>query len=183
MHDTKKHLFFIQECVSQEKYDEIIPYSENIITDLESRYCTFNTGNLVVDAFVHNLYLRMQNNNISLLTNLNFDNSLIPLNDYHMTIVLGNLLDNSYNACVGQLNGKISLTISTLEDVFTIHIQNTYINDIINKKNQSFEDFDFIHGYGLKNVKDIVNQYNGIHNIRCENGIYSVTIIIPQNKQ
>lgn len=183
MHDTKKHLFFIQECVSQEKYDEIIPYSENIITDLESRYCTFNTGNLVVDAFVHNLYLRTQNNNISLLTNLNFDNSLIPLNDYHMTIVLGNLLDNSYNACVDQLNGKISLTISTLEDVFTIHIQNTYINDINNKKNQSFEDFDFIHGYGLKNVKDIVNQYNGIHNIRCENGIYSVTIIIPQNKQ
>ena len=29
MHDTKKHLFYIENCVSEKKYDDIIPYSVN----------------------------------------------------------------------------------------------------------------------------------------------------------
>ena len=45
----------MESCVNNKKYDDIIPYSREIMHDLESRYCTINTGNLVVDAFVSNL--------------------------------------------------------------------------------------------------------------------------------
>lgn len=70
MHDTKKHLFYIENCVSEKKYDDIIPYSKQIMHDLESRYCTINTGNLVVDAFVSNLLLQVKTQWITLHTNL-----------------------------------------------------------------------------------------------------------------
>ena len=57
--------------------------------DLESRYCTINTGNLVIDAFVSNLLLQTKAQGITLHTNLKFDKATIPVNDYHLTIILG----------------------------------------------------------------------------------------------
>lgn len=127
MHDTKKHLFYIENCVSEKKYDDIIPYSKQIMHDLESRYCTINTGNLVVDAFVSNLLLQVKTQGITLHTNLKFDNLTIPVNDYHLTIILGNLLDNALNACNGQIGAQIKVAIRTVDGTFTIHVANTYV--------------------------------------------------------
>lgn len=179
MHDTKKHLFYIENCVNEKKYDEIIPYSREIMQDLESRYCTINTGNLVIDAFVSNLLLQTKRLGITLHTNLNIDNRIIPVNDYHLTIILGNLLDNALNACKVQTNAYIKVTIQTVSDTFTIHITNTYVIADSDQTPKDFDNMDFIHGYGLKNVKKSVSAYNGICMVQCENDIYSVTAIIP----
>lgn len=121
--------------------------------DLESRYCTINTGNLVVDAFVSNLLLQAKSRGIALQTDLKFDNDILPINDYHMTIILGNLLDNALNACKNQLNAKINVSIRTADDNFSIHVANTYVITSSDKAPEDFESTDFIHGYGLKNVK------------------------------
>ena len=42
-----------------------------------------------------------------------------------------------------------------------------------------FEKIDFIHGYGLKNVKDSAEACGGFCVINHENDIYSATVIIP----
>lgn len=55
------------------------------------------------------------------------DNSTIPVNDYHLTIVLGNLLDNALNACNGQIGAQIKVAIRTVDGTFTIHVANTYV--------------------------------------------------------
>lgn len=179
MHDTKKHLFYIENCVKEEKYDEIIPYSRNTMQDLESRYCTINTGNLVIDSFVSNLLLQTKRHEITLHTNLKVDVKKIPVNDYHMTIILGNLLDNALNASLQQNKGEINVTIQTIEDTFTIHITNTCNSAEIKTSPKDIDSIDFIHGYGLLNVKKTIAQYDGICVIQCENNIYSVTTIIP----
>ena len=51
-----------------------------------------------------------------------------------------------------------------------------------NQQNYSPNDFDkidFIHGYGLKNVKDSAEACGGFCVINHENDIYSATVIIP----
>ncbi len=125
MHDTKKHLFYIEQCVNEEHYDRIIPYTRETMTDLESRYCSINTGNLVIDSFVSNVILQAGSNGIRINTRLKVEKDLIPCDDYHMTIILGNLLDNAMNACTGQTGGKINLDIQTVDSSFVIHITNT----------------------------------------------------------
>ena len=179
MHDTKKHLFYIEKCVNEEKYAEIIPYSRDIMCDLESRYCTINTGNLVIDAFVSNLLLQTKTQGITLHTNLKFDKTTIPVNDYHLTIILGNLLDNALNACKDQIGAQIKVAVRTVDGTFTIHVANTYVlTDSFNAPSD-FENIDFIHGYGLKNVKDSAAAYGGFCVIQHENDVYSATVIIP----
>lgn len=179
MHDTKKHLFYIENCVTEKKYDDIIPYSKEIMHDLESRYCTINTGNLVIDAFVSNLLLQTKAQGITLHTNLKFDKATIPVNDYHLTIILGNLLDNALNACRGQIGANIKVAVRTVDGTFTIHVANTYVIADPDKAPDDFEKIDFIHGYGLKNVKDSAEACGGFCVINHENDIYSATVIIP----
>lgn len=179
IHDTKKHLFYIEHCVNNKDYDLIIPYTRTTMEDLESRYCTINTGNLVVDSFVSNLLLQTRKHGITLHTNFKFNIDTIPLSDYHMTVILGNLLDNAFNACLEQNGGDINLTIQTVEDTFTIYITNTYAHAPDSKPIEDIDNFDFIHGYGLKNVKKSILHYNGICMIDYKNDIYSVTVIIP----
>lgn len=180
MHDTKKHLFYIQNCVEEQQYDQIIPYSTRIMSDLESRYCTINTGNLVVDSFVSNLLLQTQKHNITLTTSLKIQNESIPVDDYHMTIILGNILDNALEACMEENGGKIDIKMQMVNQSFVIHVTNTYHPDPDKTLPDSFEDFDFIHGYGLKNVKASSATYGGFCLIDYKNNIYSVSVIIPQ---
>ena len=179
MHDTKKHLFYIEKCVNEEKYAEIIPYSRDIMCDLESRYCTINTGNLVIDAFVSNLLLQTKTQGITLHTNLKFDKTTIPVNDYHLTIILGNLLDNALNACKDQIGAQIKVAVRTVDGTFTIHVANTYVITDSANAPSDFENIDFIHGYGLKNVKDSAAACGGFCVIQHENDVYSATVIIP----
>lgn len=179
MHDTKKHLFYIENCVNEKKYDDIIPYSKEIMHDLESRYCTINTGNLVVDAFVSNLLLQTKTLGITLHTNLQFDKTTIPVNDYHLTIILGNLLDNALNACKDQIGAQIKVAVRTVDGTFTIHVANTYVLTDSANAPSDFENIDFIHGYGLKNVKDSAEACGGFCVIKHDNDIYSATVIIP----
>lgn len=107
--------------------------------DLESRYCTINTGNLVIDAFVSNLLLQTKAQGITLHTNLKFDKSTIPVNDYHLTIILGNLLDNALNACRGQIGANIKVAVRTVDGTFTIHVANTYVIADPDKAPDDFE--------------------------------------------
>ena len=175
----KLDLFYIENCVTEKKYDDIIPYSKEIMHDLESRYCTINTGNLVIDAFVSNLLLQTKAQGITLHTNLKFDKATIPVSDYHLTIILGNLLDNALNACRGQIGANIKVAVRTVDGTFTIHVANTYVIADPDKAPDDFEKIDFIHGYGLKNVKDSAEACGGFCVINHENDIYSATVIIP----
>ena len=183
MHDIKKHLFYIETCVNEEHNDRIIPYARETMSDLEARYCTVITGNLVIDAFISNLMLRTARHNIKLTTKLKIDNDLVPCDDYHMTIILGNLLDNALNACLEEQSGEININIQTIEHTFTIYITNTYHFPIGEKPPEDIENLDFIHGYGLKNVKKSAEACGGFCLINYENGIYSVTVIIPEKKR
>ncbi|MCD8330755.1 MAG: GHKL domain-containing protein [Lachnospiraceae bacterium] len=179
MHDARKHLFFIEQCVKEGNYDRIIPYSRETIEDLESRYCTVNTGNLVIDAFISNFMLQTARSGIELSTDLKIDRNLFPVNDYHLMIILGNLLDNAINACSRESSGRIDIKIQTVENTFTIYIANTCHLSSVEKKPNKIDEIDFIHGYGLQNVKNSVAECGGILVTNYENNLYSVTAIFP----
>ena len=92
---------YINDCIHNENYDAVIPYLESSLEELNSSYSRINTGNLVIDSFVSNYLLLSEDNGIDFKPDLQIDSSLIPIKDYDLSIVLGNLLDNAINACNG----------------------------------------------------------------------------------
>ena len=179
MHDTNKHFIYIQNCIKNKNYDAVIPYTNDTLNDLKSRYCSINTGNLVIDSFVSNLKEVADKYHITLDTSIKLSTTQIPLTDYDLTIVLGNLFDNAITACNDVENAVITVKLQTIRNTFTIYVENSYN---ASKKHSSDNDFDFIHGYGLKNVKNSAEKYNGFCIIDPQNCLYAVTCIIPLNQ-
>ena len=85
-HDTNKRFMYINECIRNEKYDAIIPYLESSMDELNSSYSKINTGNLVIDSFVSNYLLFAEDNNIDFQPDLQIDATIIPINDYDLSI-------------------------------------------------------------------------------------------------
>ena len=124
---------------------------------------------------------------ISLKVYTNFgtlpDPNRIPINNYDLCIVLGNLLDNAVNACLQNTceKNQIKLIItSNNNDMFYIHIQNTYNHSISQKRPFTDDDFSVPseHGYGLKNIEKIADENHAVCNITQEK-FFAVDLVFP----
>lgn len=180
MHDTKQHFSCIRNCVKRKEYDVITAYTQEAMADLESRYAPVNTGCLAIDVLVSNYMLQTRTKGIQLTTSLKVEAQCVPVSDYHLAIILGNLLDNALNACEGQLNPKILLKIQQVENnAFAIYIANTYVPGPEDQVVKNIDEVDFIHGYGLDNVKKSVRENGGMMKVQHEKDVYSVAIVFP----
>lgn len=178
LHDTKKHYFAIQEYINQKEYNKLQDYLLIAIEHMENSYASINTGNLVIDSFVSNFEKVTENNSIPFNFDISVDPNRIPINDYDLCVILGNLLDNSFNACKKNYEdpNRIILEMSINEnDTFLIFIANTYKTDLSNK---SQDDLLFEHGYGLDNIRKIVEENHGMIKINPSD-YFEITIILP----
>lgn len=179
IHDTKKHYFILQEHLKRQEYGELRQYLQISMEEIENTYTETNTGNLVIDAFVSNFKNIARTGGIRFSSTLQVDPDRIPVNDYDLCVVLGNLLDNSLNACRknAAMQNHITLTVTVSEnDIFYIHTENTYHHA---GKSTARQKSDFQeHGYGIANIRNIVEKYHGF--IKYEFGdLFSMDIIIP----
>lgn len=179
LHDTKKHYFAISEYIQHEQYDRLQDYLRTSMEKLETTYASINTGNLVIDAFVSNFKTMAKNHSIHFEENISVDANRIPINDYDLCVILGNLLDNCFNACSRMTfpDKFVQLEIYINDnDTFLIHTKNPSTNAEPERKSQ----FDYFlkHGYGLDNIKRIVEDNHGIFRIR-QDEYFDIIIIIP----
>lgn len=179
VHDTKKHYFSIQSHIKNMEFDRLDEYLKSAITDLENTYAKINTGNLVIDAFVSSYLDIATEEGIRFDTDIHVDPDRIPVKDYDLCVILGNLLDNSLQAChkiVPPLKRYIKIQIFIDDnDVFIIHLGNTYAP---NSDGKGDSDDSLIHGYGLENVRAITDSYHGMCSMIAGER-YDAYVIVP----
>lgn len=144
---------------------------------MESCYAGVNTGNLVVDAFLNHFKMLSENEHISFQEEIAIAPDKIPLSDYDLCVVIGNLLDNAYNAVsqVTDKEKKVNIHISVSDsDSFIIFIRNTY--DSSSQAEHANDEFE--HGYGLDNIEKIVDTYHGVMQYKADE-YFTVTVVIP----
>lgn len=177
LHDMKNHYFTITNYIENEEYDKLQDYMKDAIQKMESCYAGVNTGNLVIDAFMNHFKMLSENEHITFSENISIVPDKIPLTDYDLCVVIGNLLDNAYNA-VSQLTDKektVNIHISINDsDSFVIFIKNTYAGSSSDSRIAD----DYEHGYGLSNIEKIVDTYHGVMQYKTDD-YFAVTIVIP----
>lgn len=176
IHDTKKHFFYIQECINAKQYDLINPYIKNSIDVLETSYNRINTGNLVIDSFVSN-YMNISNEHgIEFIPDIQVQNYRIPTEDFDLCIIIGNLLENclhAVNIITAGYKKIIEIHIFYANEMFIINTINNYETNSLKK------DEPLYHGYGLKNIENITKKYSGTFSTFTEEDYYYAVCSIP----
>ncbi len=182
IHEFKRYNSYILACIDNYEYENIRDFIQNSNIELEKRYVKINTGNLVIDTLMTNYESLSLENKIEYAKEIIIDKDDIPLNDYDLCIILGNLLDNSFDAAsrwnnqIGSYNGfKIEVKILTKEKFFVVYVSNTFNVS----ENPTHNQYDLTHGYGIENVKNIVKKYSGVYFQKKEDGKYVTTVSIP----
>lgn len=178
LHDTKKHYFTISEYIKQQEYDKLQDYLHTSMEKLEQSYAIINTGNLVIDSFISNFIIVAKSNAIEFHPIISINAERIPINDYDLCVIIGNLLDNAMNAVQNVRNSEriIQINLSVTDtNAFIIYMKNTYNPETI-IKNKADDSID--HGYGMENIQKIVEEHHGLLRTVAEDW-YEVTIVIP----
>ena len=167
-HDFQNQLAVIYGLAQQESPNgEIIKYVEPLLKKELLPLLITKTGRNVVDILLTQKHSAAIKNQISFQMQLG-DLSAFPLSDEELIVVLSNLLDNAFNACMAVSSfeeRKVLLKMRTEEAAGFLYLENRTAHDveildnkIVAPKNKSIE-----HGYGLKNVAAILENINALY--------------------
>lgn len=180
-HDISNHLICIQELAEKNNNVNVVDYIkklENQLDNITKR--VYYTGNNVVDILL-NFYFSKINNNANVAVN-GYVNEDVGISEPDMCTILSNLLKNAVEE-VNQTDKESFIKIKFLQgrQFFSIEIENTMNPDISGKWKEEEKGN---HGYGLKNVKEVVEQNNGNLEIEQNGEVFIVKVMfeVPDNQ-
>lgn len=181
-HDMKNHLRTIQKL---SRDPEVQDYVTSIIGEVASHEMLYQTGNESLDIILNEKFQACKEKDIRLTPYLD-TNGLDFIRPVDISVMFGNLLDNAIEA-VEKIEEKerreIRLKISHKNRFFVIRLENPFVEMPLRIRGNLFETKKRegrLHGFGLGNVEQVVEGYCGQMNIALENGVFQVTILLPE---
>lgn len=180
-HDLKNHVLVIRTYLQQMKYEELNNYLDGIQEQTVQAIPQVYTGQFTVDSMINYKMSVAQKNDIRMKVNATIPEKL-SIDDFDLSVLLGNLLDNATEACNGVKDAerKIVLNLKVQGNQFFILAENNFFGELewrnglpVTKKQDRNN-----HGLGMQNIKRVVDKYNGILELNdCEN-IFRAKIMI-----
>ena len=178
-HDFRQHLLVISQYARQGQLKELQSYLQPLVDQAGQspmRLC----ANPAVDALASHYSRLALKQNAQVIWRLDLPESLpLPDNDY--CAMLGNLVENALNAMTALPEGerKAQVISRMLSDTMLgLTVDNPYRGTIPLGKNGLPKAKLTHHGVGLESVANTVNRYHGTLNIKTENQVFSVEILL-----
>lgn len=178
-HDMKHHLSELLILAKKQNNEDIKNYINDMQDYLKNPEERVNSGNQEIDSILN--YMLNRANNI--LKKVKAD-IIVPqhlnIRSFDMNVIIGNLLENAITAAEKSQDKYLSVSIKYEQKMLIINIRNSHCNTN-KKKGETYittkkEKQD--HGIGLENVRKIVNCYQGTMNIKDENQVFNVSILL-----
>lgn len=178
-HDMRNHVNTVLGLIERNASNEAIEY----IKEVDKRTSDFEkiryTDNVALDSILTSKINLAKEKGINVKLELNISCE-IKLTNIEICTLLGNLLDNSIEACEKLEKDKIiDLKMLAQEDKLIIKIKNN-TNGKVNNENGVFKTTKTsgIHGIGLSQINDIIKKYNGYIKRSHENNVFNTNIMI-----
>lgn len=179
IHDFNHHLCTIEELLRKENHVQAMNYMNQVLDNELTISEVITTENSILDALLNYKYSVAKKHLIAMQFDITSFHEL-PCEESEMVILIGNLLDNAIEACQ-KIKGRKIICFKWIDDseMILCSVRNTVEHDVeiqdgeleTTKKEKQ------LHGYGLKNVRHIVNKSGGISELACKDGWFQYTII------
>ncbi len=178
-HDINKHIFVLSEFCRNDKMDDLKSYVEEIAASYDS-VRTVQTGNFLADSIIsYSLGKLSSERNFKFQMDGYFPEQFF-MEDVDFCVLLSNLLENAREALEKVIGMRlIQMEVKRFREKLYLIVSNSVPEGKIDFNCTSKTDA-VHHGYGIQNVRRVVEKYNGTVQWKQEQGMAVVTIIFRQ---
>ena len=187
-HDINNNLAVIATLMREKKYDE----AEKCVKELNGNIAALSqkvvTGDDMLDTLILSKMSLIKNNNINFVIKGVIAGGL-GWKALDVCTVFSNLIDNAVEACqkIENIQNRyieISFRQAGYQRIITIKNTVNYISDAI-KINANIKYTTKLdrenHGYGLQNIKNVIEKNNAMIQMKCDNMVFETDIIIMKS--
>lgn len=192
-HDIQNNLNAVAMLMSEGKYKEAEQYLNEMRTEVSALSPKVITGDEMLDSLISSKLTKLSEQEIGFTINGVIDGGL-DWKPTEICSVFANALDNAIEACGKvevpderfiELNFKKSRTkrlitiINSTADEIDCDKLLTTAGSMTTKKDKQ------LHGYGIKNIRKVIEKHDGMMQLSCENGKFIMEFILtlPQQLQ
>ena len=173
-HDMKKHMKVIQLLCEKNEIKELQEYVKGYLQEYpkQEMICT---GNLISDYFIGETISELQQKKDFEYSVMGTFPEELAISNVELCILMANALDNAKNAIL-QVEGSAFLRIElkNFNGHIMIQIKNSKMEEVKKAKEKPRPG----HGYGLKNMRDVVEKHNGTMETKDEGKTFRLSIFI-----
>lgn len=180
-HDLNNHLNLLWQLLNEGKTEEAKTYISNISEPVRHMQKVTWTGVDLVDVVLNSKIEVMQEKNIAYQVNVELPQNT-GISEADICTILSNLLDNAIEAVekIPRQETPVRVTMRSIRKMLFIQISNPCIGIEIpegglpetSKKERER------HGWGLWNVSDLAEKYQGTFQVECEKGVFQATVML-----
>ena len=164
-HDIKNVLILIRELINDEQYAKATEMLDKYSTGQKNvNLAEIISNNIVLNYLLNRKINECRNNGIDMGCYVLGD--ITGVDDMDLYILLENLCDNAIEAAAQSNNPTIKLQISEDNGNLCIYIGNTTPGNVLknNPDMNTTKKDKGMHGFGIMNIRDIIDKYNGTIN-------------------
>lgn len=176
-HDMTHHFSAIGALAREDDTAGILSYLEELSELAPSRDRVLSPGNFITNSFLSHYKELCDEKGIELRHQIAFRENQLE-NKTHLGIILGNALQNAYEAVCKQptTTSFIEVVIKRMDANLLFVIRNSYAGIV--KKDFRTTKTAQGHGVGLASMRNIVELYNGYFNLDYTDGVFTVNIVL-----
>lgn len=174
-HDLRSHMELISSLIKNGEYDKIDDYIKQMNLKIDTFGNVVTVHNGIVDAIINQYYVKAKQNGIEMEVRGMFPVDCV-IETFDLCTIFSNALSNAYEAAVEAEEKYILLECRYTDQNIIVLVENSFNHKMKNNDKQSKKNKDY-HGFGLENIRDSVNKYNGFFDIEKNENKFSLKII------
>ncbi|WP_195988819.1 GHKL domain-containing protein [Clostridium sp. D53t1_180928_C8] len=184
-HEYKNHLNTIwsiaQVTTPEEIKEKLQEYISNIVDDTEEFSMLLNVENTIIKAVLYNKGQRAEKLGVKYTYNIKSNFKDISLDNSELTVILSNLLNNAIEATSMIKKKELEVILEEDNRYYIINVKNMTEGlkgeDLSNIFKMGYSTKGEGRGYGLYNVKNIVDKYRGKIQLSLDGDIMNIKIL------
>ncbi|MGM9539956.1 GHKL domain-containing protein [Anaerovibrio sp.] len=179
-HDMRHHGMAVMSYVEQGAYDELKEYLKSYLGELSRVEApVVLCGNQLIDGISWYWRRRFEAEGAGLACDIRLEE--LRIRDIDMAIVLGNLLENAFDEVERMLPdvaGETELKLVSKGDMIFLSVTNPCLRGEAEEDYRELEEDFSRFGTGLKNVRRIVEKYQGYMRLTKKAGVFTAKLVL-----
>ena len=180
-HEEKNQVLYMVTLLRQKRYDELDAYLSELYKKVAGRDLIW-VGSDAINAVLSQKYSYAKSQNIPMHISIQMPKEL-TINESRLCAVIANLLDNALEASSSVASPEIGFSVHPEGKYLHIMTRNRVSGDVMKENpNLMTTKLQGVHGLGLKLVRSVVQEYDGMieHHMEDDAFVLSLMLRMPE---